>query len=132
MSDGDASQALERLAAAAAALRQAAKGVGESAVRDPRTAEALRRFAATADRLADLAARLRNERPSAPAPSAREDAGNHLLFLAGDGYELVERAGVPPKQGAIVDVAGRRFVVVKLGASPIHGDRRRCAYLLPD
>lgn len=59
-----------------------------------------------------------------PAP-----AELHLLFVpTPDGYRLTEAAGPPPAPGTAT-AAG---VVSKLGASPLPGDSRLCAYLLPE
>ena len=59
------------------------------------------------------------------------DEQHHLLFLPrGHGYELVEREGVAPDAGAEVQLEGR-FLVTKVGPSPLPGDERRCAYLVP-
>ena len=47
------------------------------------------------------------------------------------GYTLVERSGDPPHPGAEVEQRERRFRVTKIAPSPLPGDRRPCAYLLP-
>ena len=58
--------------------------------------------------------------------------GGHLLFVwAPTGYTLVERSGDPPRLGAEVEDRERHFRVTKIVASPLPGDRRPCAYLLP-
>jgi hypothetical protein len=55
----------------------------------------------------------------------------HLLFLwKPTGYELVERAGEPPPVGSEVELDGRTERVTKVGASPLPGDPRPCAYLI--
>jgi hypothetical protein len=65
------------------------------------------------------------DRDGTPAAASR-----HLLFVqAGAGYELLEREGAPPERGDAVELDETRFVVVKLGCSPIARDRRPCAYL---
>jgi hypothetical protein len=57
----------------------------------------------------------------------------YLLFVwRPTGYELAERPGAPPEPGARVDLgagADGRFVVAKVGPSPLPQDRRLCAYL---
>lgn len=59
-----------------------------------------------------------------PAP-----AELHLLFIpTPDGYRLAEAAGPAPAPGTAM-AAG---VVARIGVSPLPGDRRRCAYLLPE
>ena len=56
----------------------------------------------------------------------------HLLFVwKTTGYELVERDGEPPEVGAEVELDGRSGRVTKIGASPLPGDGRACAYLIP-
>ncbi len=60
--------------------------------------------------------------------------GTHLLFVSKPtGYELAEREGEPPTAGSAVELDGDggRFTVAKVAASPLPGDDRRCAYLVP-
>jgi hypothetical protein len=58
--------------------------------------------------------------------------GVHLLFRwSPSGYTLVERAGDPPEVGAEVEDGDDRFRVTKIAPSPLPGDKRPCAYLLP-
>ena len=58
------------------------------------------------------------------------NAGRHLLFIwKTSGYELLEREGEPPVPGSDVEEAEGRYVVSKLGPSPLPGDDRVCAYL---
>ena len=59
-----------------------------------------------------------------PAP-----AELHLLFIpTPDGYRLAEAAGPPPTLGSFTPAG----IVTKLGRSPLPGDSRPCAYLLPE
>ena len=62
---------------------------------------------------------------------ASEDA--HCLFVSKPtGYELLVREGAPPAVGAMVELDGQgRWVVNRIGQSPLPQDRRPCAYLLP-
>lgn len=54
----------------------------------------------------------------------------HLLFVSKpSGYELVERDGEAPSQGAEVELEEARFTVAKVGPSPLPDDQRPCAYL---
>jgi hypothetical protein len=54
----------------------------------------------------------------------------HLLFVwKPSGYELLERDGEPPSVGSPIDLGDRTVQVVKVGPSPLPGDRRPCAYL---
>ena len=58
--------------------------------------------------------------------------GKHLLFVTKpSGYELVERDGSAPEPGSEVEVGenGVRYMVAKLGPSPLPQDERLCAYL---
>jgi hypothetical protein len=58
---------------------------------------------------------------------------SYCLFVSKPtGYELLNREGDPPPVGSIVEIEGQgRWVVNRIGASPLPQDRRRCAYLLP-
>ena len=44
-------------------------------------------------------------------------------------YALAERPGPSPDLGAYEDVDGVRFLVARIGRSPLPADQRRCAYL---
>jgi hypothetical protein len=58
--------------------------------------------------------------------------GAHLLFRwSPSGYTLVERSGEPPAVGDEVEDGEDRFRVTKIAPSPLPGDPRPCAYLLP-
>jgi hypothetical protein len=57
-------------------------------------------------------------------------ADTHLLFVwTPAGYELREREGEPPAAGEEVEENGTRLQVLKVGASPLPGDPRPCAFL---
>jgi hypothetical protein len=61
-------------------------------------------------------------------------AATHLLFVSKPtGYELAEREGEPPSPGSSVELEGDggRYTVAKVASSPLPGDERRCAYLVP-
>jgi hypothetical protein len=47
------------------------------------------------------------------------------------GYSLVEQSGDPPRPGTEVEDEQRRYRVAKVAPSPLPGDSRPCAYLLP-
>ncbi len=54
----------------------------------------------------------------------------YLLFVTKpSGYELREREGEPPQVGERLEEDDRRYVVSKVGPSPLPGDPRPCAYL---
>jgi hypothetical protein len=56
----------------------------------------------------------------------------YLLFVSKPtGYELRERDGDPPEVGAVVDEEDGSFRVTKVAPSPLPGNSRRCAYLVP-
>jgi hypothetical protein len=58
--------------------------------------------------------------------------GRYLLFVSKpSGYELAEREGEPPAAGGEVEDGDARFLVSKVGPSPLPGDERPCAYLQP-
>jgi hypothetical protein len=54
---------------------------------------------------------------------------SYLIFVwSPAGYELREQDGEPPSVGDEVEVDGRALRITKLGASPLPGDDRVCAY----
>jgi hypothetical protein len=61
-------------------------------------------------------------------------ADGYVLFLwKPTGYELVERQGDPPGVGEQIETDnGRPLRVLKVGPSPIPGDRRPCVFSEPD
>lgn len=61
-----------------------------------------------------------------------EGTREHLVFLwTPAGYTLEARPGAPPPAGARVAEGDRRHHVTKVATSPLPGDTRACAYLLP-
>ena len=53
----------------------------------------------------------------------------YLLFLwSPAGYTLQERSGDLPQVGARLEEDGHQIVINKIGASPLPGDTRPCAY----
>jgi len=46
-----------------------------------------------------------------------------------DGYRLLQRDGPPPGRGTVLELEDGPFVVLRLGPSPLPGDRRRCAFV---
>jgi hypothetical protein len=56
-------------------------------------------------------------------------ADGYLLFVwSPAGYELRELQGDPPTVGQELEADGHTIVISKVGASPLPGDSRRCAY----
>jgi hypothetical protein len=61
-----------------------------------------------------------------------EGTREHLVFVwTPEGYGLEARPGGPPPRGAAVASGERRHCVAKVAPSPLPGDARACAYLLP-
>jgi hypothetical protein len=56
------------------------------------------------------------------------DDGYVVFVWSTSGYTLREHEGEPPQVGETIEADGRELVVAKLGASPLPGDRRRCAF----
>jgi hypothetical protein len=56
-------------------------------------------------------------------------ADGYLLFVwSPAGYELRELQGDPPTVGQELEADGHTIVINKVGASPLPGDSRPCAY----
>jgi hypothetical protein len=54
---------------------------------------------------------------------------SYLLFVwSPAGYELREQEGDPPNVGDEIELEGRSLRITKVGASPLPGDDRICAY----
>jgi hypothetical protein len=66
-----------------------------------------------------------------PPPAPEPEAATHLLYLARDGWRLVERDGPAPPLDASVEVDGEALIVTRVGRSPLPGDPRVCIYLEP-
>jgi hypothetical protein len=62
--------------------------------------------------------------------AVHEPEEGHVLFVpTSGGYQLLERSGRAPPLGSEVGVSGGELVVLKVGASPLPGDPRLCAFL---
>ena len=72
---------------------------------------------------------LQLEETTTSVPEPKSEAAHVLFVPAATGYTLVERDGVAPEAGDIVELDGARYVVRRHGPSPLPGPRRRCAYL---
>ncbi len=65
-------------------------------------------------------------------PEAQPVVAEHLRFvLNGSGYQLETHDGPAPQLGDRVDTNESPVQVLKIGPSPLPGDDRFCAYLLP-
>ena len=101
----------------------------------------LERLAELVERLVALVPDLVAARPGnpghshvepAPAPPQEQVPEGHVLFFgAPAGYRLAERGGASPPRGDELQWEGARYRVLRLGPSPLPGDRRRCAFLDP-
>jgi len=111
-------------------LRRAALERREAAVADRESA--LERIASE---LQDREAHLREPQTVRAAGTADSGPGveeaSHLVWSAGDRYRLVERPGGAPALGSVVDLEPGRWRVLRVGASPLPSDRRRCAFVEP-
>jgi hypothetical protein len=56
------------------------------------------------------------------------DDGHVLVLWSPNGYSLREAAGSAPSVGDEIENGELTVVVTKLGASPLPGDTRPCAY----
>ncbi len=79
-----------------------------------------------------VVARLADAEAAAEAAAApvEETFSDYVLFVPGEsGYALSEGEGAAPDPGAVTEVDGIPFRVLKVGRSPLPEDRRRCVFL---
>lgn len=69
------------------------------------------------------------EESATSVPETKAEASHVLFVPTATGYTLVEQDGAAPEAGDLVELDTGRFVVRRLGPSPLPGPRRRCAYL---
>lgn len=101
-------------------------------VPDPPPDPQLDRLEAENRRLQDEIERLRGEFTKLKLVETPEPATEHLLFVpTPKRYELVERDGPAPAEGATLVLDERPFVVSKVGPAPFPSEPRSCAFLLP-
>jgi hypothetical protein len=67
-----------------------------------------------------------NQHNPGPAPAP---AGWLAFVHSADGYRLLEQEGEPPARNTTIELDGGAFTVLRLGPSPLPGDRRRCAFV---
>jgi hypothetical protein len=65
---------------------------------------------------------------SVPDENGAESVRSLLFAWSPAGYRLRELDGAAPEVGTELDDDGHRLLIVKVGPSPLPGDRRRCAY----
>jgi hypothetical protein len=63
------------------------------------------------------------------APSPGVASSVELCFVPGVSYRLVEIAPTQLGPGRAVEIEGEKYLVARIGRSPLPGDARRCAYL---
>jgi signal peptidase len=107
---------------------------GGNGARDPRAAPPASQELTDSVPQANAAPAAVTQQPEPPAddfppPPSQETAGHLLFAWSPAGYELLERYGEPPAEGAILDVNERLYRVSKLACSPLPADHRPCAYL---
>ena len=66
---------------------------------------------------------------TAPVVEEQREPADHLLFVPGDRYSLVEAEGRAPAVDSIVELEDRPYRVVRITPSPLPADDRRCAFL---
>ena len=71
----------------------------------------------------------RLEESTTALPETKGEAAHVLFVPTATGYTLVEQDGAAPDPGDVVKLDTDRFVVRRLGPSPLPGPTRRCAYL---
>ena len=100
-----------------------------------RLSELIERVVALLDQVALAPEQKPREPPSEEVVVPRHHPGpvadGWVAFVASpDGYRLLERLRARhPPGGAVLELDGDAFVVLRLGPSPLPGDRRRCAFL---
>lgn len=119
-----------RRALGAVELRAAAIERREEALR-LREAELEQRAVELAELARELDELGRTLAEAAPGP-IRED--EHVVVAASDRYRLVVRPGAVPVEGSLVELDDGAYRCVRVTASPLPGDDRRCALLelVPD
>jgi DNA repair exonuclease SbcCD ATPase subunit len=100
--------------------------------RERRLAQAEVELAAARDALSASEQALEQKRAEAE-PLPEDPIPGHVLVVGQPaGYRLVVSDDPCPRVGDKVDVEGRPFVTARVGHSPLPGDKRPCAFLLPE
>jgi chromosome segregation ATPase len=93
-----------------------------------RLAEAERELARRRSR--DGPARPLEPTPYAEPSGATVEPDGHVRFLSSpDGYRLAVSVERCARAGDVIEIDGRRLIVVRVGRSPLPGDVRPCAFL---
>jgi len=82
-----------------------------------------------ATRLSELQHELAEMREAPVVEAAPVEHAHLLLTSSPDGYRLMEWPGPAPVSGTLLDVDGVRFVVLRIGSSPLPGTGLRCVFL---
>ena len=123
----------EREAALRAAEDELTRRRGELGAVELRRAALERReqaLAAREEQVSAIEARLA-ERDGTPGSDEEPAETAALLALVpGGAYRLVTLEHSQRASGSTLELDGKRYVVARIGPSPLPGDRRRCAYLV--
>lgn len=65
--------------------------------------------------------------PSTASPAGPDPA--HVLFVPGERYRIEHVDGPVPPLDAVIELAGARYRVVRIGRSPLPADTRPCAFV---
>lgn len=79
--------------------------------------------------LVDAVAVAPGPEPEAVQAPASPSTGWVAFVASPAGYRIVDREGSPPSSGEGVELEGGRYRVLRLGPSPLPGDRRRCVFV---
>jgi hypothetical protein len=88
-----------------------------------------RDVAAREERLAELEEKLAERRATEIETKPVEES-LELVFTPGTAYGLVEVPPFETSSGSRVEIDGERYIVARVGPSPLPGDGRRCAYVI--
>jgi len=130
--EAELAQLVQELAAREERLREAelelARRRGELGAVELKRAALERHEQALAEREEDIAAR--EAQLSGPALAMSFDSVG-LALVPGSTYRLVDIDPATLGRGDTLIVEGEEHCVARIGSSPLPGDSRRCAYLLP-
>lgn len=97
-----------------------------------RIADRERRLADAAAELSDVQDALAERERTLEDSIAENPIAGHVRFIASPaGYSLYDSDEHCPGTGELVAIAGSHFLVARSGRSPLPGDARPCAFLVP-